>query len=169
MNTPAKARVAVLICALFIVWPAVHRVVVAIYATNAWQLGGFAMYATPPARTAISIVEKHGNRQTIWLEGAQPAALVEQRRRYLTRRAVLGRLLPPDALAEAYFQARPQVDHIDVVIKREMLRASTARIERREDTYVYDRPLRSDVSSSDDPAVETKRDPKRDLKGDQDG
>ncbi len=129
-----------LICALFIVWPAVHRGVVASYATNAWQLGGFAMYATPPARTSISIVEKRGSRTTIWPETAQPAALVEQRRSYSIRRGVLGRLLPPDALAEAYFQARPEVDHIDVVIVREMLSASTARMERRESIYVYDRP-----------------------------
>ena len=139
MNTPAKARVAVLICALFIVWPAVHRVVVAIYDTNAWQLGGFAMYATPPARMSISIVEKLGRRETIWPESAQSAALVEQRRSYRIRRSVLGLLLPPDTLAEAYFQARPEVDHIDVVIVREMLSARTARIERRETSYVYDR------------------------------
>ncbi len=30
LSTPAKARVAALICTLFICWPAVHRVVVAI-------------------------------------------------------------------------------------------------------------------------------------------
>ena len=139
MSTPAKARVAVLICALFIVWPAVHRVGVAIYATNAWQLGGFAMYATPPARTRVSIVERPGIQETILLESALPAALVEQRRLYRIRRSVLGLLLPPDALAEAYFRARPDVDHIEVVITRDMLSASTARIERREMIYVYDR------------------------------
>ena len=139
MSTPAKARVAALICTLFIGWPAVHRIVVAIYHTNAWQLGGFAMYATPPARTRISIVEKPGSQETIPFESALLAVLVEQRRLYSIRRSVLGLLLPPDALAEAYFQARPDVDHIEVVITRDMLGATTAQIERREIIYVYDR------------------------------
>ena len=140
MSTPAKARVAALICLLFIVWPAIHRVVVAVYDTNAWRLGGFAMYATPPARTRVSVVEKRGRQETILSEGALPDTLVEQQRLYGIRRSVLGLLLPPDALAEAYFQAHPHVDHIEVVITREMLSATTARIERRESTYVYDRP-----------------------------
>ena len=130
LSTPAKARIAALICLLFIVWPAVQRAVVAIYDTNAWQLGGFAMYATPPARTRVSIFETRGRPKTRF-EGDLPTALVEQRRLYTVRRAILGSLLPPDALAEAYFQARPDVDHIEVVIAREMLSASTARIERR--------------------------------------
>ncbi len=138
MSTAAKARVAALICALFIVWPAVHRVGVAIYDTNAWKLGGFAMYATPPARTRISIFEKGGGQKVLF-EGDLPTALVEQRRLYSIRRSVLGALLPPDALAQAYFQARPNVDHIQVKITRETLSASTARIERREIAYEYDR------------------------------
>ena len=52
---------------------------------------------------------------------------MEQRRSYSIRRGVLGRLLPLDILAEVYFQARPDVDHIQVVIVSEMLSASTAR------------------------------------------
>ena len=140
MSTPAKARVAALLCLLFIVWPAVHRVGVAVYNINAWRLGGFAMYATPPARTAVSILERRGSQETILLESDLPAALAEQRRLYRIRRSVLGLLLPPDALAEAYFRARPDVDHIEVVITRDMLNASTARIERRKSIYLYDRP-----------------------------
>ncbi len=121
------------------VWPAVHRVVVAVYGTNAWRLGGFAMYATPPARTRVSMIEKRGSQKTILPDSALPATLVQQRRLYTVRRSVLGSLLPPDALARAYFEARPDVDHIEVVITREMLSASTARIERRERSYVYHR------------------------------
>ena len=140
MSTPAKARFAAVICALFAAWPAVHRVVVATYDTNAWRLGGFAMYATPPARTRVSIIEKRGSRQTILSESTLPAAFLEQRRRYGVRRSVLGELAPPDALARAYLRARPDAGPIQVVITREMLSASTARIERRENSYVYDRP-----------------------------
>ena len=139
MSTPAKARVAALICALYLGWPAIHRVVVAIYDTNAWQLGGFAMYATPPARTRVSVFEGRGDQKTL-VESDLPAALVEQRRRYGIRRSVLGSLLPPDALAEAYFRARPEENHVEVVITREMLSASTARIEGRNAVYEYDRP-----------------------------
>ena len=138
MSTPAKARVAALICALFVVWPAVHRVVVAMYDTNAWQLGGFAMYATPPARTRISIFQKHDRGKNL-LAGELPAALAEQRRLSTIRRSVLGSLLPPDALADALFLVRPDVDDIEVVITREMLSASTARIERREIVDEYER------------------------------
>ena len=98
------------------------------------------MYATPPARTRVFVVEKRGSQETILPDSDLPAALVQQRRLYNIRRSVLGSLLPPDALAEAYFQARPDVDHIEVVIAREMLSASTARMERRESIYVYDRP-----------------------------
>ena len=93
MSTPAKARVAVLICVLFIVWPAIHRRVVTVYETNAWKLGGFAMYATPPARTGISIVEKPGRQETILLESDMPSGLVEQRRLYFVRRCVSMRIL----------------------------------------------------------------------------
>ena len=138
MSTHAKSRVAVFVCLLFVVWPAVHRVVVAIYETNAWRLGGFAMYATPPAKTAITVVEKRGGQQTIVPESDLPAALLEHRRSYGIRRSVLGLLLPPDDLAAAYFRARPDADRIEVMITREMLSASTARIERRQSSYQFD-------------------------------
>ena len=139
MSTPDKARVAASICLLFMSWPAVHRVVVSIYDTNAWRLGGYAMYATPPARTGISIVETRGGRRAIVLDGDLPAALLEQRRSYSVRRSVLGMLASPDDLAAAYFRARPDVDQIEVVIARDMLSASTARIERRRTSHLFDR------------------------------
>jgi len=113
---------------------------VAVYDTNAWRLGGFAMYATPPARTRVAIIEKRGIQEVVPLDSALPATLVRERRLYSIRRGSLGSLLRPDALAEAYFKARPDVDHIEVVIIREMLSASTSRIERRESSYLYDRP-----------------------------
>ncbi len=149
MSTPTKARVAALICALFVVWPGVHRAIVAIYDTNAWQLGGFAMYATPPARTAIIIVETRDGQQTIVSTSDQPAELLEQRQRFAIRRGVLGRMLPPDALAEAYFDALPEAEHIEVLIRREILSASTARIERNEVIHVYDRPIASESRAVD--------------------
>lgn len=120
-------------------WPAVHRVVVASYDTNAWRLGGFAMYATPPARTRVSIVENLESHPTIVADSDLPAALLEQKRRYTMRRSVLGSLLPPDDLAAAFLAARPDVDQIEVVITRELLSASTARIERRQSRYRFDR------------------------------
>jgi hypothetical protein len=96
------------------------------------------MYATPPARTRISIFEKHEMERNL-LEGELPSALVEQRRLSIIRRAILGSLRPPNALADAFFTARPDVHHIDIVITRDTLGASTARIERREVVYAYDR------------------------------
>ena len=149
MTTSAKTRIAATICALFMVWPAVHRALTAIYDTNAWRLGGFAMYATPPGSTHVSIAEIHGSRKTFRSDDALPDALVKQRRLYSLRRSALGSLLPPDALAEAYFQARPDVDQLEVVITREMLSASTARIERRETVYRYDRRFAGAVSSAE--------------------
>jgi hypothetical protein len=141
LSTPTKARVAALICVLFIVWPGIHRGLVAGYDTNAWKLGGFAMYATPPARTGVFIVEKVGSQQKTLADRDLPSWLVQQRRLYSIRRSVLGLLLPPDALAEAYFRARPDVDQIEVVIAREMLSASTALMERQETVYRFGRPL----------------------------
>jgi hypothetical protein len=60
------------------------------------------------------------------------------------RRAVLGAPLPPDALAQAYFRERLDVDHIEVEITREMLDASTARIESQQFVYPYERPSSGD-------------------------
>jgi hypothetical protein len=139
LTTSAKTRIAAAICALFMVWPAVHRALTAIYDTNAWRLGGFAMYATPPGSTHVSIAEIHGSRKTFRSHGALPDALVKQRRLYSLRRSALGSLLPPDALAEAYFRARPDVNEIEVMITRRILSASNARIENRETLYVFDR------------------------------
>ena len=138
MSTQARAQIAVLICALFIIWPAVHHVVVTAYGANAWKLGGFAMYATPPARTHVAIYRK-SDRQKNLLAGELPAALTQQRLLYFVRRGVLGALLPPDELAMSFFQALPGMQHIEVVVTREMLGARTARIERREQVYKYDR------------------------------
>jgi hypothetical protein len=116
--------------------------VVSTYDTNAWKLGGYAMYATPPARTRVVIFERRGS-QKIRIEGDLPDTLVEERLLYGVTRGVLGSLWPPDALAQAYFQARPEMDHLEVEITREMVSASTARIERREFVYKYDRsPVR---------------------------
>lgn len=126
------------ICLLYLVWPAVHRLVVEVYHTNAWQLGGFAMYATPPARTNVAIFEKRSREGTL-IKRELSSALAMQRRLYEIRRSILGELLPPDALAEAYFEARPNVRYLEVVITREMLDVSSALIDRREVVYPYDR------------------------------
>ncbi len=96
------------------------------------------MYATPPARTRVAIYEKRDLQKNL-LAGELPAALMQQRLLYVMRRRVLGAMLPPDELASTFFQARPDVLHIYVVITREMLSATTARIERREQFYEYDR------------------------------
>ena len=69
--------------------------------------------------------------------GELPAALMQQRRLFVMRRRVLGALQPPDELALTFFQARPDGQHIAVMITREMLSATTARIERREQVYEY--------------------------------
>ena len=140
MTTPSKARVAVLICATFMVWPAIHRGIAAAYDTNAWKLGGFAMYATPPARNRVVIVEKIDRYNATLPDNSLTAELLEERNRYLNRRSVLGSLLSPDALAKTYFDSRPGAKKIEVRITRQMLDASTARIESRTSVYAYDRP-----------------------------
>ena len=139
MSTRIKARVAAAICLLFLLWPAIHRVVVAVYGSSAWRLGGFAMYATPPARTRVSIVEKRGNKQVFRPDSDLPAAVRDLRRRFASRRGVLGSLAPPDSLAAAYLEALPDLDQIEVVIDRDMLNVSTALIERQQTRYRFDR------------------------------
>lgn len=144
LSTPAKTRIAVLICAFFIVWPGLHRIVVAAYDINPWRFGGFAMYATPPARLHVAIIERLPEaRARILSEREMSATVLAQQQWFQLRRSSLGSLLSPADLAAAYFAAGPGVDEIEIVIIREMLSAASARIERQEFRYPFQRPSAS--------------------------
>ncbi|MAE67056.1 MAG: hypothetical protein CMJ18_22575 [Phycisphaeraceae bacterium] len=139
MKTSTKFRLAVLICAVYMVWPLIHRWVVAAWDMNPWRFGGFAMYATPPAMHTMTITEVREDRRAIVPDGDLPAKFQERKLRYLIRRGVLGRLLPPNATAKAYFDVRPGMSHIEVSMARDVLDATSARIKRSETIYKYDR------------------------------
>ena len=59
--TDARGRAAhMCLCALAILWPLVHRGLVAQYHLNPWKLGGFAMYTSARPPIIVSVIDGSG-------------------------------------------------------------------------------------------------------------
>jgi hypothetical protein len=108
-----------------LVWPLVHLVLVARYEVDPWELFGWAMYAQPAARVQVRVdVERDGVRSPLRAMGATRQAI----RDYARRRTALGRLAPPDALAQSVLESRSEAEAVWIVLRRIELDRRTAHL-----------------------------------------
>lgn len=121
---------------LVALWPLAQRALVVRYGSDPWRLGGFAMYATyQSTQVALFRVEPGGLRlvDESTLPGAARGELVRFRR----MRSALGRLASPDAAVRAVHDARPELEHLVVVVQRLWLDPATARVASEKQVLPY--------------------------------
>jgi hypothetical protein len=135
--SPARTRLVAAILGLVALWPLVHRCLVARFDWNPWKLGGFAMYAARPIAVAALFEAKGGHLQTVD-ESALPADVRGVLAEFRSERQTWGRLRRPDDVARAVFAARPELEHLLVVVQRLDLDDS-AHVASEKSSYLYDR------------------------------
>ena len=137
MSLDTKKRIAALTLAACVVWPPVHYALAALYDFDPWNFFGWAMYAVPDSRVdlRVAVIEEARARVVELSPG-----LREQARAYAERRSALGRLAPPDRLAEAVLAEWPEVDAVVIGIRKLVLDPGTGRVEPRDEVQLrYDR------------------------------
>ncbi len=124
----AKARVLLGILCSLALWPVVQRQLVTRFEIDPWKFAGFAMYATWTGTVVVPLEPAPGGGLTPMDETALPAFARDALHRFRRDRPALGKLLPPDELAQTLFAARPEIDGLVVAIQRMQLDPKTARI-----------------------------------------
>ncbi len=124
LSFTAKRRFVLALLLFVAAWPQAHRFLVASFEIDPWRLCGWAMYCTPKPRVEVALVPERGGRP---IELELPLPLREEANRFAERRAVLGRLVNPAALARGALE-RLDADSIVVTIQRDRLDPTTNRI-----------------------------------------
>jgi len=121
---------------LVALWPLAQRALVLRTGSDPWRLGGFAMYATyQSTQVAFFRVEPGGLRlvDESTLGGAARAEILRFRR----MRSALGRMASPDAAVRALVAARPELEHVVVVVQRLWLDPATGRVASEKQVLPY--------------------------------
>lgn len=140
MSVGAKRRAVAVGLVLFGLWPLVHRVLVMRYDISPWRFFGWAMYCQPKLPLEVDIYLHRDGARLLLDEAVSPRPeLRQQRLAYARRREMWGALLPPAELAHQTLEAIADAEAAEIVVRRLLLRAPTAHIEVREQTYIYPR------------------------------
>jgi hypothetical protein len=127
-----KRRIVIAFLALFAVWPAAHRALVAAFDVNPWKLGGWAMYVRPHFPPELRLyVLRGGNEREIARLTPWERTLADE---LVERRFVLGELASPDPLARALLE-RIRGDGVAIELRTRFLDPATAHIGERVDRH----------------------------------
>ena len=122
-----------------LIWPAIHRRLVAEYHINSWRHGGFAMYCQAHRVQDFAILQIQRGR----VRPINPERLSEQTRmqagRYQRWWRQFGDLADPRALAEQILEEIPEAEGIRLQRRRGWLDPSTARIEYEVESWRVER------------------------------
>lgn len=150
-----REKAAVGFIAFVVVWPLVHRGIVAAYDVNPWKLGGWAMYTTPMPPVLTVAFEPRGAGGTPIDRTMLPVYAQQALQRFEIRRHVLGNLHRPDEFAGHVLRARPDLPEVVVLVQRMVLDPKSARMVARTMHYTYDRKgLRQEQAVSGLPPVD---------------
>ena len=143
MKARRKERIARWVLLAFAIWPLVHHVLVVRYEISPWRLFGWSMYCHPRTPVGVQLyavrpvsAEQPEGRRPIRMKEV-PQRLGQQIDRFTKRRAVYGRLLRPDEMAQAVFVRWRRIEGLDIVVSRFHLEPSTGMYERHSRTYSY--------------------------------
>ena len=137
-----RQRIAIGLLVFVAAWPLAHRALVARFDVNPWKLSGFAMYttATPPVLVVLMVEDPTPPAALRPLdEVGLPADTRDAIDAFRRDRHALGRLVSPDTAAQSVLHARPDLDHVLVVVQRMWLDPSTASMDSEKQNYLYDR------------------------------
>ena len=123
---------------LFLLWPFVHRALVAEYDVNPWRLFGFAMYCTPH-RVGVRIADRTKGRGEMLSSRAQPQSVRDAVRLFYRKRAAFGMLHSPKRLADEIFASSPHIARLEVRVSLRRLDPSVSRLKVKTLVYQYAR------------------------------
>lgn len=133
-----RRTAASLVVGVVALWPLCHRGLVAWQGIHPWKLGGFAMYTTY-ATTHVALFEPRRTGLALVDERTLPPEAQRALQDFRGERGALGRLKSPDELARRIFDGRPGMDELVVVIQRQWLDPSSARIVSEKEIVPYER------------------------------
>lgn len=138
MNFETKKRWVCTLLVLLALWPPTHYALAQHYEFNPWKFFGWAMYAVPPPLDVrLRIMSQRGEAETLIAQEVLSAAIRREIEDYNRLRKMLGRLLPPDKLAQHILETRPDDDGVVIRVVQPALSARTGRIEMRRQRYQY--------------------------------
>lgn len=120
-----KAAVATLLACLT-AWPLVHHGVTRHFRMDPWSFFGFAMYTVPRPRLSVSIL---AGRDGVMLPIDETPAVRAAMIRHLKRRAYWGDWLAEEGLVRELRRLRPELEDLEIVVKRQVLDPETAHLE----------------------------------------
>lgn len=138
MTLRAKRRLAVAILAGLMLWVPIHKLLVDRFDLNPWKFGGFAMYAVPAPKIGIGFyteqagalvpfrMQSHAEDQPLFLD-------------FFATRKHMGMWARPDALAVRVFERNRTIDNLAIVITSQHIDPETARLEKIQRGYRYQR------------------------------
>jgi hypothetical protein len=119
-----------------LLWPIAHAGMVARFGIDPWELFGWSMYATPPARVQIRVdVERGGETKPLRAMGN----LRRQVRDFARRRTALGSLAPTESLARTILETDPTIDATTISIREIRLDPVTTRLVSRDEAHRHER------------------------------
>ena len=137
MSTRVKNRAVGLLLALCVVWPPIHHALAVHYEFDPWRFFGWSMYAVPAPYVEVTMAELIDGQLNVIERSSELRVMAKD---YADRRATLGRLLPPDHLADAIFAERPHIDGVAILVRRWVLDPRSGMTEYRDQQYNYRPP-----------------------------
>lgn len=137
MSLERKKPLLVAALAALACWTPIHLALARVYGIYPWKLFGWGMYAVPRERVSLAAADLGRGGRPIDLRSALAGPELQE---YLDRRWALGRLARPDAIARRLFEARPDLVHLRLQVRRLALSLRSSRYETRRMDYRYDRP-----------------------------
>jgi hypothetical protein len=138
---PVKARILVVAISAFTLWPLVQMGLVATFDVNPWKLGGWGMYSAPRITPEIEVAISDGTGPFRWLtpRALQRYKVAPQWVRLVRTRRALGRLSPPDPVAEALFASDARIVRVRIRISQPRIDLRTAIVEIESETFDFER------------------------------
>lgn len=136
MSTRALERTIALILVAVAAWPIAHRVLVARFEVDPWELFGWGMYATPSPQVQVRLEQLYEGRSLI----VRPSdATLKVLNEFAQRRTRLGRFVSLDSTAEEILALEPQMEGVALLVRRWSLDQETARFGYTETRHEYRR------------------------------
>lgn len=118
-------------------WPLVHHALVLRWGVDPWHLAGWSMYCKPRAPLSVTLNDGRGGAIPM---NRLPKAVDDAIGAWAKRRKVYGELLSPDELSREIFAAVSWLHAFEIVVVTYDFRADTARFEKLERAYRYEKP-----------------------------
>jgi len=138
LSIARKKRLVLVLLGIVLLWPLVHRALVAEYGLNPWKFFGFAMYCVPVVEPQVRLFVDYGERVEP-LDASSPdfARLRLEMASFVHQRDLWGRVAEPDRVAAVVFELLTSAKAVEVEVIDPFFDTSSARIEVERLRYVY--------------------------------